>query len=113
MGNRNLEQRINFKLGVKLGKRGVEKCEILPVEYATEAVKKLGLFECHKRFKVGREIVEDTGRVVSTNENRPEENSEKLWSLCFSDKQFSVEWMDHVSNLDKGMVRKNLKVICA
>jgi hypothetical protein len=113
MSNRNLEQRISFKLGVKLEKSGVEKCEILPVEYAIEALKKLGFPECHNWFNVGRESVEDTRRVVSTNENRLEENAEELWSSCCSDKQFSMGRMDRVSNLDKEMARKILKVICA
>jgi len=56
---------------VKLGKSADEKCEILTEEYATETLKKLGILEWHKRFKVGRESVEDPRRGVSTNMNRP------------------------------------------
>jgi len=81
---------------MKLGRSAEEKCEILPEEYATEAVKKLGILEWHKRFKVGRESVEDTRRGVSTNENRPDENTEKLWSSYCKERQFSVEGMEHV-----------------
>jgi hypothetical protein len=98
---------------VKLGNSADEKCEILPEEYATEAVKKLGILECHKRFKVGRESVEDTRRGVSTSESRPDENAEKLWNSCCTDKQFSVGGMNEMSNLDKGMEIKFLKLICA
>jgi hypothetical protein len=52
--------------------------------------------------------VEDIRRGVSTNEKRPEENAEKLWISCCTDKQFRVGGMDHMSNLEKGMARKNL-----
>jgi hypothetical protein len=73
----------------------------------------LGILEWHNRFKVGRESVEDTLRGLGTSEKRSEENGEKLWRFCCTDKQFSVRGMDHVSNLEKGMARKILKVICA
>jgi len=76
---------------VKLGRSADEKFEILPEEYATEVVKKLGILEWHKRFKVGRESVEDTRRGVSTNENRLDENAEKLWGSYYTEKQFSVD----------------------
>jgi len=76
-------------------------------------VKKLGIPEWHKLFKVGRESVEDTRRGVSKNESRPDENAEILWNYCCTDKQFSVGEMVHVSNLEKGMARTFLKVICA
>jgi hypothetical protein len=98
---------------VKLGTSVDEKCEIFSAEYATEAVKKLGILEWHERFKVGRKSVEDTLRGVGTSKKRPEEDAEKLWRSCCADKQFSMGGMDHVSNLDKGMARKILKVICA
>ena len=75
---------------MKLGKSADEKCEILPEQYGTEAMKKLGIVEWHKRFKVGRESVEDTRRGVGTNEKRPGENAEKFWSSCCADKEFSV-----------------------
>jgi len=47
---------------VKLGKSANEKCEILPEECVTKAVKKLGILVWYKLFKVGRESVEDTSR---------------------------------------------------
>jgi hypothetical protein len=51
---------------MELEKSADVKCEILPEEYATETVKKLEVLDWHKRFKVGRESVEDTRRSFGT-----------------------------------------------
>jgi hypothetical protein len=44
---------------VKLGKNASDTWAMLSEDYGEEAVRKLGIFEWHKRFKESREKVED------------------------------------------------------
>jgi hypothetical protein len=44
---------------MKLGKNASDTCSLLPEAYGGEAVKYSSVFEWHKRFKEGREDVED------------------------------------------------------
>ena len=59
MSDKNLEQRINIKFCVKIGKTASETLAILTVAYGEHAVKKSSVFEWHSRFKEGRENVQD------------------------------------------------------
>ena len=64
MSDKNLEQRINIKFCVKIGKSG---SETLAVAYGEYAMKKLSVFEWHRRFKEGREDVQDDPRSGQSN----------------------------------------------
>jgi hypothetical protein len=55
MSDKNLEQRINIKFCVKIGKSASEALALLTVTYGKYAMKKSSVFEWHRRFKVGRE----------------------------------------------------------
>jgi hypothetical protein len=57
MSDRFLEQRINIKFCVKLGKNASGTCVMLSEAYGREAMIKC--FGWRKRFKVGRENVQD------------------------------------------------------
>jgi hypothetical protein len=63
MSDRLLEQRINIKLCAKLGKSTSETLQMLIEAYGADAMKKLRVFEWHKRFKEGREHVKDNERL--------------------------------------------------
>jgi hypothetical protein len=53
MSDKNLEQRINIKFRVKSGKSATETLVLLTVAYGKYAIKKLSVFEWHRRFKEG------------------------------------------------------------
>jgi hypothetical protein len=53
MGDRNLEQRVNIKFCVKIGKTGSEMLALLRLVYGEYAMKKLNVFEWHGQFKEG------------------------------------------------------------
>jgi hypothetical protein len=56
MGDRFLEQRINFTFCVKLGKNANDTCAVLSEAYGRDAMKKSSIFERHKRFKEGSHV---------------------------------------------------------
>jgi hypothetical protein len=51
MSDKNLEQRINIKFCVKIGKSDSETLSVLTVAYGEYAMKKMSAFEWHRRFK--------------------------------------------------------------
>jgi hypothetical protein len=62
MSDKNLEQRINMKFCVTIGKSASERLALLTLAYGEEAVKNLSVFERHRRFKEGREDVQNDSR---------------------------------------------------
>jgi hypothetical protein len=72
IGDRFLEQRINIKFSVKLGKNASDTCAKLSKAFEGEAMKKSSVFEWHKQFKEGRENVEGDERsgCPRSQENR-------------------------------------------
>jgi len=59
MSDKNLEQWINIKFCVKIGKNASETLALLTVAYGEYDIKKSSVFEWHRRFKEGREDVQD------------------------------------------------------
>ena len=55
----SVEQRINLKPLVRLGKTPSETLKLLQEVYGDDMMSKIGLFEWHRRFKEGRKEVED------------------------------------------------------
>jgi hypothetical protein len=51
MNDKNLEQQMNIKIYVKIGKSASETLAPLTLAYGKYAVKKLNVFEWHRRFK--------------------------------------------------------------
>ncbi|KAJ8957108.1 hypothetical protein NQ318_007323 [Aromia moschata] len=67
-----MEQRVNLKFLVKLGKTFTEAYAILKEVYGNECLSHTHVFEWFKRFKEGRETTEDDPRVErpSTSKKR-------------------------------------------
>jgi hypothetical protein len=53
-------------------------------------MRKLSVFEWHKRFKEGWEDVKDDERPGCPKTHRTDENVEKVWKLVRSDRQLIV-----------------------
>jgi hypothetical protein len=53
MSDKNLEQRINIKFCVKIGKSASETLALLTVAYVEHAMKKSSVSEWHRQFKEG------------------------------------------------------------
>jgi hypothetical protein len=69
-----LEQRINIKFCAKLGKSTNETLQMLTEAYGADAMKKLSVFEWHKRFEEGREEAKDDERTGRPKTHRTDEN---------------------------------------
>jgi hypothetical protein len=59
MSDKDLEQRINIKFCVKVGKIASETVALLAMAYSKYAMKKSSVFEWYRWFKEGPEDVQD------------------------------------------------------
>jgi hypothetical protein len=62
MSDKNLGQRINIKLFVKIGKSVSETLALLISAYSEHAMKKSNVSEWHRRVKEGQEFVQNDPR---------------------------------------------------
>ena len=77
-----IEQRINIKFCVKLGKTATETLKVLRDVYGDSSMSRIRILEWHKRLVKGREDDLKSGRPsTSTNDA----NIEKVWQLVCSD----------------------------
>ena len=68
-----LEERYAIKFRFKLGKKATETYGMLQTAFGASCMNRAWVFECHKRFKEGRESVRDNDRCVRSKEvNIPE-----------------------------------------
>ena len=82
MSELELEQQMNIKYLVKLGKSGNKIREILAQVYGDNAMKKTAVYKWVKRFSEGRESVTDEERSGRPATSRTEENIAKFIKLC-------------------------------
>jgi hypothetical protein len=59
MSDKNLEQRVNFKFCVKIGKSVSEMLALLTLAYGEYTMKKSNVFEWRRLFKQGRDVQDD------------------------------------------------------
>jgi len=78
MSDKNLKQRMNIKFCVKIGKSAIQTLALLTVAYGEYAMKKSRVFEWHRRFKEGREDVQDDPRSGQPKTVRTDENVDRV-----------------------------------
>jgi len=90
------EQRVYIKFCVKLGRNGTETFEILRTAFREQCLSRARIFEWHKRFKEGRDSVDNnprSGRLTSSNTDdcgaRVRETIRANWHLTI--RELSVE----------------------
>ncbi|KAJ8954449.1 hypothetical protein NQ318_011125 [Aromia moschata] len=79
LGMRKLEQRVNLKFPIKLGKTFAEAYEMLQEVYGNECLSRTQDFEWFKQFKEGRETTEDDPHPKWPSSSKTDENIEKNW----------------------------------
>ena len=72
----SVEQRINLKFLVRLEKTPIEALKLLQEVYGDDTMSRTRLFEWHRRFKEGREKVEDNHKSGRPSTSRTDENVE-------------------------------------
>jgi len=90
MSDKNLEQRINIKFCVNIGKNAGETLALLTVAYGEYIMQKSSVSEWHRRFKEGREVVQDDPRSGQPRTQRTDANVDRVRTLVHSDRRFGV-----------------------
>ena len=74
----SVKQPINLKFLVLFGKTPTEALKLLQEVYGDDTMSRTHLFEWHRRFKEGREEVEDDHRSGRPSTSRTHENVEHV-----------------------------------
>ena len=86
------EQRANLKFLAKLGKTPSESFAMLQQVYGEETMSRTRTFEWRKRFKEGREEVEEDPRSGRPSTSRTADNIEHVKQMVHADHRLMV-WM--------------------
>ena len=86
----SVEQRINLKFLVRLGKTPTKALKLLQEVYGDDAMSRTPLFEWHRRFKEGIEEVEDDYRSWRPSTSRTDKNVERVRQKVWSDRRLTV-----------------------
>ena len=86
----SIEQRINLKFLVRLGKTPTKALKLFQEVYGDDKMSRTCLFEWHRRFKEGREEVEDDHRSGRPSTSRTDENVERVRPKVWSDRRLTA-----------------------
>ena len=86
----SIEQRINLKFLVRLGKTPTETFNLLQEVYGDATMSRTWIFEWHKRFREGREDVENDPKSGRPTTSRTNENVERVREKVRSDRRLTV-----------------------
>jgi transposase len=103
-----LEQRAAIKFCVKLNKTATETFEILKSAYGEECLSRTSVFDLHKRFKAGRESLQDHERKGRPSTSRTEESTEVIQKCSAEDRTLSVRVLEELTGISRETVRKIL-----
>ncbi|XP_014487170.1 PREDICTED: putative uncharacterized protein FLJ37770 isoform X2 [Dinoponera quadriceps] len=101
---RTIEQRCAIKFYVKLNKSPTETFNMIRKAYKNEAMSRTRVFEWHKKFKDGREDVEDEERAGRPTSTRTHKNVAKVRQLLNCDRRLSVRLIAQELHLVKSTV---------
>ena len=100
-----MDQRINLKFLVKLGKRPAECLKLLKEVYGEHVMSKTQVYEWHKRFKSGREEVEDDHKSGRPSTAKTPDNINRVNKLVRSDRRLTVRMMAEYLSMKRESVR--------
>ncbi|KAJ8952071.1 hypothetical protein NQ318_010981 [Aromia moschata] len=106
-----MEQRVNLKFLVKLGKTFIEAYAMLKEVYGSVCLSRSQVFELFKWFKEGHETIEDNPRPGRTSASKTDENVGRRLS--------SIRELAEITGIDKECVRQishesfNMRKVCA
>ena len=86
----SIEQKINLKFLVRLGKTPTETFNLLQEVYGDATMSRTRIFEWHKRFREGREDVEDDPKSGRPTTSRANENVERVREKVRNDRRLTV-----------------------
>jgi hypothetical protein len=108
MSDKNLEQQINIKFCVKIGKSASETLALSTVAYGEYAMRKSSVFEWHRRLKEGRDVQDDprSGQPIT---QRTDANVDRVRTLVRSDRRLGVTVIAEELNMNRETVRQIAK----
>lgn len=108
MSSVKVEQRVNMKFLVKLGKSATETYTLLKEVYGDECLSRSQVFEWYKKFKEGREDIEDDPRPGRPRTSKTDDNIEKVCEIVRKDHRLSIRAIAEIANIDRETVRQIL-----
>lgn len=102
----NIEQRIALKFLVRLGKTPSQARKLLQQVYGDKTMSRTRVFEWHKRFKEGREDVEDNSRSGRPTTSRTELNVERVRQVVCNDRRVTIRTIASQLDMKKDSVWK-------
>ena len=115
----NVDQRVNVKFCVKLGKSAKETYDLLKEVYGDECLSRTQVFEWFKRFKEGMEEIGDDQRPGRPSTSKTDANIEKVGEIVRQNCRLSIRAVAELINTDKETVRQilhnnfNMKKVCS
>ncbi|XP_025415968.1 protein GVQW3-like [Sipha flava] len=118
MPDEEIEQRINLKFLVKLGKSATKSFNLLTEVYGDSVLSRPRVFEWYKRFREGSEEIEGNQRVGRPCSSKTNDNISKINEIVRKDRRLSIRMIAEMVNIDKETVRQilhdelNMKKVC-
>jgi len=115
----NMEQHVNVKFCVKLGKSATETYDLLKKVYGDECLSRTQVFEWLKRFKEGREEIRDDQRPGCPSTSKRDANIEKVGEIVQQNRRQSIQAVADLINIDKETVGQillnsfNMRNVCS
>ena len=115
----SIEQQLNLKFLLRLGKTPTEALKLLQEVYDDDTMSRTHLFERHRRFKEGREEVEDDHRSGRPSSSRTDENVERVRQKLRSDRHLAVRMIAYELGINSERVWRiimedlGMRKICA
>ncbi|XP_015376246.1 PREDICTED: putative uncharacterized protein FLJ37770 [Diuraphis noxia] len=105
---KKLNNGINLKFLMKLGKSATECFNLLTEVYGDSVLSRPRVFEWHKRFREGREEVEDDLRVGRPCCSKTNDNISKINEIVRKYRRLDIRMIAEMVNIDKETVRQIL-----
>jgi hypothetical protein len=84
------EQRVCIKFCVKLGRNGAETFEMLRSAFGEQVLRYVRIFEWHRKFKEGRDSVDDNPTSGRTTTSKTEDCVARVRELIRANRRLSV-----------------------
>jgi len=99
----NVEQCVNVKFCVKLGKSATETYDLLKKVYGDECLSHTQIFKWFKRFKEGREEIRDDQHPGHPSTSKTDANIKKVGEIVQQNHRLSIQAVAELINNDKEM----------
>ena len=100
-----MEQRVNVKFCVKLGKSATETYDLFKKVHGDEYLYRIQVFEFFKRFEGGRKEIGDDRRPGRSSTSKTEANIEKFGEIVRQNRRLSIRAIAELINIDMETVR--------